>query len=452
MSIRGVFCALAAALSLGACTALPGGAHIEGYAGKGDQFDGLTTPLKSQRAGEPGVRYIFHIHGMGITDKKVFHAALYDLLAKGYAPTGSDDWRPAMLPTAVNVTAEGLDCRTPWVDHQHPREPTIPNPCHFASFGEYRVDRLRNAAGAEIRLYTYFWDRDLWRIQEPLLRADMHRHDGRPALLDSALKYNLLDGGMSDATAYVGPAGPMVLAGIESVLCAMSRDAVGLPPEPNVGRSLANCDDGKGGRGYAQPGPVGFDFVSHSLGSRMLFDALTGGSRPAEAADAQRADSARGMLIGRARTVFMAANQLPLLALRTVVLTPEGAPRPTAAAPPEHPGCRAQLALLRARCAIDAERSAARGPASAPQIEEGPLQVVGFVDPDDLLGYHVNDTLKDQPGFFDITHRNATQWLWLFVLPQVAHDNELQKADSRQIILCGATISPDGKVKPRDCS
>jgi len=93
-----------------------------------------------------------------------------------------------------------------------------------------------------VRLYSYFWHRDLWRIQEPNLREDMQRHDGKPAYINSALKRGLLDGGMSDASAYVGPAGGLVRAGVSSVLCRMARDAAGLRPRPNTAwRPAATC-------------------------------------------------------------------------------------------------------------------------------------------------------------------------------------------------------------------
>jgi hypothetical protein len=75
-----------------------------------------------------------------------------------------------------------------------------------------------------------------------MLRADMQRHAGKPAFLNSYLKHDTLDGGLSDAAAYIGPAGQLVKAGISSVLCTMARDAAAGGPQASAAvRAEANA-------------------------------------------------------------------------------------------------------------------------------------------------------------------------------------------------------------------
>ena len=53
--------------------------------------------------------------------------------------------------------------------------------------------------------------------------------------------------------------------------------------------------------------------------------------------------------------------------------------------------------------------------------------------------------------FVDVLHRNMLQWAFLFAMPELAHDHELQEPNSLKMILCGADAGPDGWLKPRDC-
>ena len=437
--------------AIAACTTLPGGARVENY--KGDEkalFRGIANPLpEHQPMPPPKVRYIFHIHGMGLTKREDFHDDLFSLLEEKYQLVDKGkDWMPARLPRAVMVAAEGLDCEK-WVDPLDPGAGAIEKPCEFGSFGEFRVDEFRNARGDErVRLYTYFWHRDLWRIQEPHLRADMARNKGRPPLLNTFLKRETMDGGLSDAATYAGPAGALVRAGISSVLCTMARDAAGLGYEPSAARSLNAC----GGSLPASP-DVEFSYVTHSLGSRLLFDVLAPPDNAAAAAVS--ATDARGFLIDRGRVVFMAANQLPLLALGHVRLSddperPDGAAAAIAPAAPNPDS--SMLRVLAAKRRL--ERPEKDG---APSVDS--LRIVAFMDPDDILGFKASDVHRSQVEFVDVTHRNIGQFLWLLTMPQWAHDQEVSNgalprllgSKTRQMILCGAMIDAKGRVRPYEC-
>ena len=95
---------------------------------------------------------------------------------------------------------------------------------------------------------------------------------------------------------------------------------------------------------------------------------------------------------------------------------------------------------------------------AAPPYSSGPalhLTVIAFQDPDDLLGFKASDAVlgahDDSVTFVDVLHRNTPQWAFLFAMPELAHDHELEEPHSLQMILCGADAGPDGWLKPRNC-
>jgi hypothetical protein len=477
-------------LALSACTALPGGARIENYAADearpafGGLLLGVDEPAPSRK-----IRYIFHIHGMGLTARDPFHDGLFNrLVDAGYTlqPGSSDAWLPSPLPQAVTVQGEGLNCGAPWRDSvPAPKPPSRPaedaevaKPCEYASFGSYRVDRLvRAGTGDEIRLYSYFWHRDLWRMQEPYLRLDMSPagRQGRGGVTN-LLKYNTVDGGLSDASAYTGPMGDLVRAGVGSTLCIMMRDAAG--PGATYAQSASNglstCLDGAGPEQSRKFDETEFGFVTHSLGSRMLFDTLFPDDPTVEAKiDAEvRAFTVRSVLLKRTRSVYMAANQLPLLATGRVTtisaaplpldttrgpgpmgVPPAAPPGPAPAPAPAAEGCPTDEPFFTRLCQAGARPTGALGVAPS-SASFSNVEIISFHDPDDLLGFKASGGYRrvtDRLTFVDIVHRNTPQILWAFAVPTEAHDQELNRKSSLDLILCGGVASPKGQLKARDC-
>jgi len=244
----------------------------------------------------------------------------------------------------------------------------------------------------------------------------------------------------------------------------MLREAVGRPvtsAEHNSSISLSpsNCLNAEGARAL-QDRNVRISFISHSLGSRMLFDVI--------GADDSNTKAPTESLVAFERatdTFFMAANQLALLGIASGV-------KPVAAQAPglsddeqmirgniqqDCPGSEPSFLTVRCRTesvavtkatqlTFQKECSAALSPSETAKCRERvadatrrkmrsnppegrTLWVVGFFDPGDLLGYSLmgGRTSKDREDirFISVLHRNTPQILRLGSNPLVAHDNEL---------------------------
>lgn len=387
-------------------------------------FAGL---LRDGRGATPAgvTRYIFHTHGMGVTKRCEFYTPLLQLLhQRGYRlQPGSRAWWPAATRRTHHVRGEALDCRG---------GAALLKPCAFSDFGDYRIDRLLGPGGDRVVVYSYYWHEDLWRVQFPFLKDDLAQ---KPGWLAAVLKHGTMDGGLSDAAAYLGPMGGPLREGMGTVVCEMLREAAGQSGAAPAG--LASCLASAPTDQVAAS--ARFGFLSHSLGSRMLFDVLSDQDPDAPAA-APPEGFAYQFAAAQTATFFMAANQLPLLGPGRVTVSPNAPP----VAMTEEP-CGRLPGFLALRCRLQTRHGAAAFP---------PLDVVGFFDPGDLLGYRVSGGMTDenQDGirFVTVEHRNTPQILFLGSWPLEAHDQELQRDSASALILCGGVVRR-GRLQPRDC-
>lgn len=306
---------------------------------------------------------------------------------------------------------------------------------------------------------------------------------------------------------------------MSSAVCIMLREAAGRPVttanhNSTISLSPSKCLEGAGEVPQLASN-VRISFISHSLGSRMLFDVLGAGDSNTKAPSAGLT-----ALAAATDTFFMAANQLALLGIARGA-TPVEAQGLDADVqlvrdcPGNAPsfltvGCRAQSiavtetaaktkaielsiqkdcpagtpALEMARCeekSIAATRAKIR--ATIPDGRK--LWVVGFFDPGDVLGYSVmggrtGEAPKDI-RFISVLHRNTPQILGLGSNPLSAHDAELaletlpppgvgqsrphqaapydrkrptevsRSPNAMKMIFCGATSDPAGRLTPDAC-
>lgn len=167
----------------------------------------------------------------------------------------------------------------------------------------------------------------------------------------------------------------------------------------------------------------------------MLFDVLS--ADESEAAPT----AARKALLTRTSTFLMAANQLPLLgAGRVTQVSATDLAR-------DADTCSQLPGFLAERCRLVRTNGETETAAK--------LDVVGFVDPGDLLGFRVSGGIRQEtyPGvrFVTVNHRNAPQVLWAGTWPEGAHDRELHVESAASLFMCGARKLDGDRLEPRAC-
>jgi pimeloyl-ACP methyl ester carboxylesterase len=167
--------------------------------------------------------------------------------------------------------------------------------------------------------------------------------------------------------------------------------------------------------------------VSHSMGSKLMFDTLL---RMTEEPAGSTAAIVALQAVQRLRFLVMAANQIPLLSLADqqmnqspAGMTPSAAAVHAAAAPPD-----SLQQLLRKRQAL-LQRAA----------RDQRLTLVAFTDPNDLLSYTLPPEPYAQDGVtvYNILVSNALTWLNLLERPDTAHLEYLSNPDVGRLIACG---------------
>lgn len=160
--------------------------------------------------------------------------------------------------------------------------------------------------------------------------------------------------------------------------------------------------------------------ISHSMGSKILFDTLL---RMTEEAPGSRAALVAQRAVDRLRFLVMAANQIPLLSLADQQI---GAPTLTPTAPDS------LQQLLQKRLPVQGVAAADRR-----------LTLVAFTDPNDLLSYTLQTGKYAREGVavYNILVSNASTYLGLLERPDYAHLDYLTNPDVGRLIACGVPSS-----------
>ena len=260
------------------------------------------------------------------------------------------------------------------------------------------VERTRRLAGGTVRFHALVWS-PLTAGLKRQLDVDM---TGTPtdctaagackpkrASLNGYVKDNLLNDCLSDAVIYQGESHVAI------------RDAM----VRTIAQVLENDPDSE----------APLVVVAESLGSKMLFDALSAmleSWQPQTRALGQQAARRLGLL-------FMAGNQLPILGLaeQRAVATRD---------------MRVLDALQRF---LDLRRRQPNRRAETLQR----LAVVAFTDPNDLLSYRLLPARYTAPdvAVADVLVSNDRTWLGLIENPMTAHMDYLTNPDVGAMIACG---------------
>jgi hypothetical protein len=224
------------------------------------------------------------------------------------------------------------------------------------------------------------------------------------AHLNRALKDRLLDDCLADALIYQGRSREAISAQIQLALLAASTPGGAALARPGLLRAASTASR-----------PI--VFIAESLGSKVAFDAIYRLQTSADSAER----SAGTRLFDRFAQVFMAANQLPLLALADQDLG--GASKARSA--PDYP-VDPLAALLSHRQA----RSLA--------ADARPLRVIAFTDPNDLLSYTLSRSTGTQPfDVVDVIVSNERTLFGIFERPDTAHTGYLANAAVTRLMACG---------------
>jgi hypothetical protein len=295
---------------------------------------------------------------------------------------------------------------TGWAERQIDRitgvvEAHAPTPAPAAQPAPPRVEvveRTRRLAGGTVRFHALVWS--------PLTAGLKHQLDvdmtGTPtdctaagackpkrASLNGYVKDNLLNDCLSDAVIYQGESHVAI------------RDAM----VRTIAQVLENDPDSE----------APLVVVAESLGSKMLFDALSAmleSWQPQTRALGQQAARRLGLL-------FMAGNQLPILGLaeQRAIASQD---------------MRVADALQRF---LDLRRRQPNRRAETLQR----LAVVAFTDPNDLLSYRLLPARYAAPdvAVADVLVSNDKTWLGLIENPMTAHLDYLANPDVGVMIACG---------------
>ncbi len=231
-----------------------------------------------------------------------------------------------------------------------------------ADLGMLRVTRFLDAKGArEMLFYELTWDSIVEEEKQSLAFDSSAEHSFRRAPINNMMKL-FVNSTIPDVMMYQGTSKENILVSVAIAMCWMfSRDWETLPQ----GGGPQSC--GRDHPRYLDYLEDDYTFITHSLGSRIMLDALQALPDLAEQAhpDAQERLT---RILDRRLPVFMLSNQLPLLQLGQ---------------PP--PGVYGQIDEL---CTEDFDPSTGR------LFRE--IAIVAFSDPNDVMSYAIPQGFLDE--------------------------------------------------------
>jgi hypothetical protein len=264
------------------------------------------------------------------------------------------------------------------------------------------------------------------------------KHPPARAALNQMIKEEMLDRNLADAIIYAGTYGPVLERGVAEALC---HAITGPAPTTRCAWPAPDTDRYR------------YVFVTHSLGSRILYDTLLHlvgvatsekGNPFAkgrfEADDAwRRSQPYVAQMLARTPAIYMMANQLSLMGLSRASpdATPTSGPGPLLLPKAmEGPASCATITTALAQARDDAIRSL-NEPVTA-------LRLVAFNDTNDLLTWHVPrwyesdsaDRCRPNVEVTNVFVQNAANWL-LIESPLPAHRNYFGNRQVWNAITCG---------------
>lgn len=319
---------------------------------------------------------------------------------------------------------------------------------HFKLEGSYR-DFRGNPVNIPVDYFAYWWHGDADALQAPFTTADRDSsHKRERAPINQAIKSTVLNDGLVDAALLSGNAGKIMIEGTRGALCLMARilSSENFKHETAVKQPCSHLNI-EGLRDALRSKQL--VLLSQSLGSRILFDALSpslSGNRkckPASVGDFSRtAASIADVINDNAPLLYMSANQLPLLGMSNLQIETD-LDCDSAITIASRNQKNTNFFLRLADSAAEANRSSFY----RDNAKVG-TTIISFYDPNDILGYraglHLAQSVRE--NILEVTQRYAIPW-FLFAWPPEAHDKSYDRDKGKQLVLCGAHRSKLDKPK-----
>lgn len=264
---------------------------------------------------------------------------------------------------------------------------------------------------------------------------------------NQGMKEGLIDRGLADAVLYMGPYGQAMRSGVAEALCrALSSDRM----------SAGRC---------VWPAPAAdtqYIFVTHSLGSRILYDTLLAlldptscsGGVSVVAGQQNAASRFAASVIANSPVVYMMANQVPLIGLARIPARvqpqPAGDGQPAAGTsgvvgtPPDECGGLRQFARAKQEQQAQQAQKSQQSKAGASSA----LDIVAFNDTDDVLSWALPKWyVRELPAAgeqrlhikaVNVYVQNATRWFGAYENPGKAHIGYFANPEVWRVITCGA--------------
>lgn len=242
------------------------------------------------------------------------------------------------------------------------------------------------------------------------------------ATLNSELKSSLLNDCLSDAVIYAGYRGAEIQSALQNALCSALD-----------GTTANNSCEFPINSGHGSRKIV---IVTESLGSRMVFDAITALKIEAER-KSDKSLAAFDEAVAPITQIFMLANQLPILALARPALTSAETPSDAKSSPT--PSMATALSVLSKARARHHSRQQAEGQSAT---FENPVRLVAFTDPNDLLSYRIppddSAILGSGASVINVLTSNDGAILGYVENPLTAHESYDKNPDALGLLFGGS--------------
>jgi len=264
------------------------------------------------------------------------------------------------------------------------------------------------------------------------------------------VKEDVVDRALTDAVLYLGKYHEPIQSGVEEALCQA------LHSQPRTRGDLTQrCN-------WTKPPSENttYIFVTHSLGSRILFDILGKVTTGIESDKSGKSEENKttnmreeyvNAIKNGTKVIYMLANQIPLIGIANLD------PKTSSTEPQE------SLQLLKTRDKRENQYVVPQEPfvnflnretQNSFSAQPKDISVVAFSDPNDILSWgipwwyekDVNDRItrsSTKVHFTNVFIRNGTHYFGLLEMPTSAHQGYVKNREVWHVILCGAK---NGKV------